>query len=72
MHLVLKYRVLYFSERCYQEIEKVLQDDELVTYDARNHMPYVQVCLKIYIFFDPEKCFTQLLQNLRWLGKEYF
>lgn len=36
----------FVSERCHQEIDKVLQDDEVVTYDARNQMPYMQVCVE--------------------------
>lgn len=36
----------FVSERCHQEIDKVLQDNEMVTYDARNQMPYMQVCMK--------------------------
>lgn len=36
--------VLFVSERCQQEIDKVLQDNETINYDTRNQMPYMQVC----------------------------
>lgn len=35
-----------FSECCHQEIDKVLHDNELVTYEVRSQMPYMQVCMK--------------------------
>ncbi|XP_056908352.1 cytochrome P450 2F2-like [Takifugu flavidus] len=35
----------HIQERCHQEIDKVLQDNETVTYDARNQMPYMQAVI---------------------------
>lgn len=45
----------FVSERCHQEIDKVLQDNETVTYDARNQMPYMQVCMKNQLAVGPKK-----------------
>lgn len=33
----------------------MLQDNEMVTYDARNQMPYMQVCMKNKLAVGPKK-----------------
>lgn len=48
-------RSSFVSERCHQEIDKVLQDDETVTYEARNQMPYMQVCMSNKLAVGPKK-----------------
>uniref|UniRef100_H3CMS2 Cytochrome P450, family 2, subfamily X, polypeptide 9 n=1 Tax=Tetraodon nigroviridis TaxID=99883 RepID=H3CMS2_TETNG len=35
----------HVQERCHQEIVKVLDDNELVTYEARSQMPYMQAVI---------------------------
>lgn len=55
-----------FSECCHQEIDKVLHDNELVTYEVRSQMPYMQVCMK-----EKKKRFAPLLpQSLLAFGKK--